>query len=90
MKRKKIDWEKMALTDEEKQVDEDLCAGVYKPVSRAEFLKIKEAIDQYNKSSVLNMRVNPDDILLIKEKAKKLGVKYQTFIAQILHRVARS
>jgi predicted DNA binding CopG/RHH family protein len=36
------------------------------------------------------MRVNPDDIMRIKEKAKRLGVKYQTFIAAILHRVARS
>lgn len=87
---KKIDWSKMKLTEEEKQVDEDLCAGVYKPISPKEFLKIKETIDQWKKSSVLNMRVNPEDIMLIKEKAEKLGVRYQTFIAVHLHRVARS
>lgn len=87
---KKIDWSKIKLNPEEQQIEDDIEAGLYKPVSRAEFLKIKEVIDQYNKSSVLNMRINPDDIMRIKEKAKKLGVRYQTFIAQILHRVARS
>jgi predicted DNA binding CopG/RHH family protein len=87
---KKIDWKKMKLTEEEKQADEDLCAGVYQPVSREEFLKIKEAIDQWKKGAVLNMRVNAEDIMLIKQKAKKLGVKYQTFIAAHLHRLARS
>ena len=85
---KKIDWSKIKLTPEEQEIEDN--TELFKPVSRTEFLKIKEAIDQYNKSSVLNMRVNPDDIVRIKEKAKKLGVKYQTFIAAILHRVARS
>jgi predicted DNA binding CopG/RHH family protein len=88
--KKKIDWSKIKLTPEEQEIENDIEAGLYKPVSREEFLKVKEAIDQHNKSSVLNMRVNPDDIMRIKEKAKKLGVKYQSFIAQILHRVARS
>jgi len=87
---KKIDWKKIKLTDEEKQVDEDLVAGLYQPVSPEEFFKIKEAIDQWKKGAVLNMRVNPEDIMLIKDKAAKLGVKYQTFIAVHLHRVARS
>jgi predicted DNA binding CopG/RHH family protein len=87
---KKIDWSKVKLTKEEQEVDDDLVAGKYVPASPEFTQKIKEAIDQYNKSSVLNMRVNPDDIMRIKEKAKRLGVKYQTFIAAILHRVARS
>lgn len=88
--KKKIDWDKIKLDPEEQEIEDAAGRGPYKPVSKEEFLKIKEAIDRYNKSSVLNMRVNPDDITRIKEKAKKLGVKYQTFIAEILHRVARS
>lgn len=88
--KKKIDWSKIKLSPEEQEIEDAAGTSPYKPVSRGEFLKIKEAIDQYHKSSVLNMRVNPDDIARIKQKAAKLGVKYQTFIAEILHRVARS
>lgn len=87
---KKINWKKMGLTEEEKKIDDELVAGLYKPVSKEEFFKIKEAIDQWKKGAVLNMRINPQDVMLIKEKAAKLGVKYQTFIAVHLHRVARS
>lgn len=87
---KKIDWSKIKLTKEEQEIEDDIEAGKYVPSSPEFTRKVKEAIDQYNKSSVLNMRVNPDDITRIKAKAKKLGVKYQTFIAQILHEVARS
>ena len=88
--RRKIDWDKIKLSPEEQQIEDEIEAGLYKPASPEFEQKIKEAIDQYNKSSVLNMRVNPEDIRLIKGKAKKLGVRYQTFIAEILHRVARS
>ncbi len=86
--KKKIDWSKIKLSPEEQEIEDN---AEFSKLASPEFTaKIKEAIDQYNKSSVLNMRVNPDDIMLIKEKAKRLGVKYQTFIAHILHRVARS
>ncbi|HOW87116.1 MAG TPA: hypothetical protein P5561_06190 [Candidatus Omnitrophota bacterium] len=90
MKKKKIDWDKIKLDPEEQEIEDAAGTVPYEPVSKEEFLRIKEAIDQYNKSSVLNMRVNPDVIMRIKEKAKRLGVKYQTFIAAILDRVARS
>ena len=65
-------------------------AELYVPASAEFTQKIKEAIDQWKKDSVLNMRINGEDVMLLKQKAAKLGVKYQTFIAQILHRAARS
>jgi predicted DNA binding CopG/RHH family protein len=85
---KKIDWSKIKLSPEEQQIEDE--AHLYRPVSREEFLKVKEAIDQWKKDTVLNMRVNGEDVMLLRQKAEKLGLKYQTFIAQILHRVARS
>jgi len=88
--KKKIDWSKIKLDPEEQEIEDAAGKVPYKPVSREEFFKIKEAIDEWKKGSVLNMRVNPTDIMLIKEKAAKLGVKYQTFIAVHLHRLARS
>jgi predicted DNA binding CopG/RHH family protein len=86
--RRKIDPEKIKLTPEEEAYERE--ADSYRPVSREEFLKIKEAITQWKKDTVLNMRINNGDLILIKEKAKKMGVRYQTFIAEILHRVAQS
>ncbi|MEI7751452.1 MAG: hypothetical protein WCJ71_05095 [Candidatus Omnitrophota bacterium] len=86
--KKKIDPEKIKLTPEEEEYERE--SDHDRPVSREEFLKIKEAIDQWKKDTVLNMRINGEDVMLLKQKAEKLGVKYQTFIAQILHRVARS
>lgn len=86
--KKKIDWSKVKLDPEEQEIEDNI--EHYKPVSKEEFFRIKEAIDQWKRDAVLNMRVNPNDIALIKEKAAKLGVKYQTFIAVHLHRVARS
>lgn len=90
MMKRKIDWDKIKLNPEEQRIEDDIEAGHYKPVSKEEFFRIKEAIEQWKRGAVLNMRVNPEDIMLIKEKAAKLGVKYQTFIAVHLHRVARS
>ncbi len=40
--------------------------------------------------AVMNIRVNSNDLEHIKRKAQKLGIKYQTFISEILHRVARA
>ena len=86
--RRKIDPEKIKLTPEEEEYERE--AENYRPASPEFTMKIKEAIDQWKKGAVLNMRVNSEDIMLIKQKAKKLGVRYQTFIAAHLHRLARS
>lgn len=37
----------------------------------------------------MTIRVNSDDIEKIKKKAEKIGVKYQSFISEILHQVAQ-
>lgn len=78
----------MRLTKEEKKIEADLIRGVYVPVSKEEFLAMKAAIERRRKDAVLNIRVNKDVLDSLKHKAKKLGVPYQTFIAEILHRNA--
>ena len=40
--------------------------------------------------TLLNVRVNRYDLEGIKHKARKLGVKYQTFLSEVIHRVAHS
>lgn len=78
------------LSYQEKQIEEALLKGEYAAVGKAEFKEIAEAISKRKKDAVLNIRINSGDLESIKEKADKLGVKYQTFISEILHRIAHS
>ncbi len=48
-----------------------------------------EAIDAYQKNSTLHMRINQIVLDKLKGKAKKAGLKYQTFIAEILRCAAQ-
>ena len=81
---------KIRLTREEKQIEQDIIDGKYQSVSQKEFERIAESIAARKKDAVLNIRMNAGDLKSLKQKAKKLGVKYQTFISEILHRVAQS
>lgn len=79
---------RIKLNSQEKEIEKGLLEGTYTPVSKKDFQDISEAIAKRKKDSVLNIRVNSHDLKNIKQKAKKLGVKYQTFIAEVLHKVA--
>lgn len=79
---------KIRLTSEEKKIEKDLLEGVYKPVSESDFRAISESIARRKKDTVLNIRVNSKDLEYIKHKARKLGIKYQTFISEIIRKVA--
>ena len=78
------------LTRQEKAMEDALIRGEYVPVSKAEFDEIAQAIAERRKDAVLNIRINKYDLEALKQKAKKQGVKYQTFISEILHRVAHN
>lgn len=76
------------LTYQEKEIEKALLEGKYIPVSDSEFIAIAEAINRRKKDAVLNVRINQKDLEDIKKKAKRLGIRYQTFIAEVLHKVA--
>lgn len=78
------------LTRHEKVTEDALLKGEYVPVSNNEFTAIAAALASRKKDAVLNIRVNSDDLRNIKDKAHKLGLRYQTFIAEILHRAAQT
>ncbi|OGX05656.1 MAG: hypothetical protein A2Z88_10815 [Omnitrophica WOR_2 bacterium GWA2_47_8] len=78
------------LTRQEKAIEEALIKGEYVDVSREHFSQIAEAIKARQKDTVLNIRVNRNDLESIKQKAKKLGIKYQTFISEFIHRLAQT
>ena len=78
------------LTREEKEIEDSLINGGFINVGPDEFKEIAKSIKARQKKSVLNIRINSGDLEQIKRKADKLGVKYQSFISELLHRVAHS
>jgi predicted DNA binding CopG/RHH family protein len=79
---------KSKLTKEEKEIEASLLQGDYRNVSKTEFRNIALALERRKKDAVLNIRVNSIDLRNIKRKAKKLGIPYQTFISELIHRIA--
>ncbi|MDD5044057.1 MAG: antitoxin [Candidatus Omnitrophica bacterium] len=65
-------------------------AEEFVPVSKEEYKVLAEALARRRKDTVLNIRVNSYDLKSIKEKARKMGVKYQTFISEYLHKLAEA
>jgi len=78
------------LTRQERAVEDALMKGEYIDVSKEEFNAMARAIAARRKDAVLNVRVNSNDLKSLKHKAHKLGIKYQTFISEILHKVAQA
>ena len=70
-------------------IESALVRGEYVRVSPEEERLIAGAIAAHRKDAVLNIRINSRDLANLKEKAKKLHVPHQTFIAEILHLYAR-
>jgi len=79
---------KFKLTKEEQWIEDH--AEEFVSVSREKFEMIKQAIEHRKKDAVLNIRVNSYDLETIKQKARKIGIKYQTFISEVLHKVAQA
>ena len=79
---------KVRLTREEKAIEDNLEQFV--GVDKHEYEEIAQAIATRKKDAVLNIRVNSHDLASIKSKAARLGIKYQTFISELLHRIAQA
>jgi len=81
---------KIRLTKEEKAIENALMHGEYVKVKPGLLTGIKEALASRKKNLTMTIRVNNKDIQRIKKKAQDIGVRYQTFISEILHQVALS
>ena len=53
-----------------------------------ELANIEKALKTRKKDITMTIRVNSEDIEKIKIKAKKLRVKYQSYISEVIHQVA--
>ncbi len=80
---------RIKLTRQEKVVENALLNKEYIDVPRREFDLIAQSIASRKKDAVLNIRVNSSDLASIKAKARRFGIKYQTFLSELIHRVAR-
>ena len=81
---------KVRLIRQERDIEKSLLEGEYIGVGKGELEAIVQAIASRRKDAVLNVRINSQDLKSIKHKAQRLGVRYQTFIAELLHRVAKA
>ncbi|MEK9145723.1 MAG: antitoxin [Elusimicrobiota bacterium] len=79
---------KIKLSSSEKAIEAALVRGEYRPVKKAEFDRIAEAIARRKKDAVLNIRVNSQDLDSIKQKAHQMGIPYQTFVSELIHQYA--
>ncbi|MDP3791757.1 MAG: antitoxin [Candidatus Omnitrophota bacterium] len=79
---------KIKLTREEQAIEDSLEHFV--PVEKQEYEQIINAIAARKKDAVLNIRVNSHDLVNIKHKARQLGIRYQTFISEVIHRIAQA
>lgn len=62
--------------------------GEFRPASNEEFNRIAEAVARRKKDAVLNVRVNSHDLECLKQKAKRMGIPYQTFVSELIHQYA--
>jgi len=81
---------RIKLTRQEKAIEDAALRGEYVEVSKEKFDEIASILAARRKDAVLNIRINSQDLKNLKHKANQLGIKYQTFISEILHRVART
>jgi predicted DNA binding CopG/RHH family protein len=79
---------RIKFTKQEKEIENALIAGKLVDIEKEELEEITQAIARRKKDAVLNIRINSQDLKSIKQKAKKLGIKYQTFISEVLHKIA--
>ncbi len=79
---------RIKLTKKEKETENALLRGDYVRVTGRELEEVRESLISRKKDMAMTIRVNSEDIKKIRRKASKIGVRYQTFISEVLHRVA--
>ena len=74
----------MKLDKSEQEVENNILD--YKKISTENELKINTIIKKAKEKKSINLRVNSNDLYLLKQKADQEGIPYQTLISSILHK----
>ncbi|MCK5287906.1 MAG: antitoxin [Candidatus Omnitrophica bacterium] len=75
---------KVKLTKSEIEIEKNILD--YKPISLEKRSKITKIIKKANEKKNISLRVNSQDLELLKIRAEKEGMPYQTLISSILHK----
>jgi predicted DNA binding CopG/RHH family protein len=78
------------LIPEEKKIMRAVEADEYVPVSGQELKDVADAIAARKKDATLTIRVNSRDIARIKQMATRKGIPYQSYLSEVIHRVAQA
>ena len=81
---------KSYFSAEEKEIMESIERDEFVPVSGIELKEVAEAIAARKKDMTLTIRVNRNDINRIKKMAQSRGIPYQSYISEVIHRVAHA
>ncbi len=76
------------LDSEEKKIAQAIERDEYAPIVGHDLVEIADAVAARKKDASLTIRVNGQDIKRIKQMAKKKGIAYQSYLAEVIHRVA--
>lgn len=82
-------FKRLKLNKYERGISDAMDRGEYIHGSEEETERIRQAIESYRKNAILHIRINEGVLQKLKDKAKKIGVKYQTFIAELLRSAAQ-
>jgi predicted DNA binding CopG/RHH family protein len=76
------------LDAEEKKIMAAIENNEYVSVSGKELRDVADAIASRKKNMTLTIRVNSQDINRIKKFSKAKGIPYQTYLSEVIHRLA--
>ena len=79
---------KLKLDMEEQQIMKSIERDEYVPVDGKELHAVAESIAARRKDMTLTIRVNRQDINRIKQFSLSKGIPYQTYLSEVIHRVA--
>jgi predicted DNA binding CopG/RHH family protein len=79
---------KIKLNAEEMKIEEAIERDEFLPVTGKQLNDVADAIAARKKDASLTIRVNSRDINRIKKMAKKKGIAYQSYISEVIHKVA--
>ena len=81
---------KQHLDQGEKEIMEAIENDEFVPVTGTELKRVADAIAARKKNMTLTIRVNRNDINRIKKMARKRRIPYQSYISEVIHRIAQT
>ena len=79
---------KIKLDAEEKKIMHAIERDEFVPITGRELREVASALAARKKDRTLTLRVNSVDIQQIQKMARSKGIHYQSYLAEVIHRVA--